>query len=248
MLKKFSLLARAAVLGASVAVIAGCAATHTMIAKRDLDVQTKMSDTIFLEPVGASKKTIFVQFRNTSDKPDFSIESEILSGLQAQGYRIMDEPDDAHYIMQAYILQVGKVSPSAAESALNVGYGNAGGAVTGAAVAHVAGVKSSRGTVGAGVAGGFASLIANAMVKDVTYSAITDMQISERVEGTVTRSSQHQLKQGTSGSTSESYADESNYKRYQTRIVSVANKANLKFEEALPELRKGLINATTGMF
>jgi hypothetical protein len=248
MSNKLTRFTRAALLAVSVSLIAGCAATHTMIAKRNLDVQTKMSDTVFLEPVGASKKTIFVQFRNTSDKPDFSIESEILSGLKARGYTIMDEPEDAHYIMQAYILQVGKVSPTAAESALNVGYGNAGGAVTAAGVAYVAGVESGRGLVGAGIAGGATSLIANAMVKDVTYSAITDMQISERVGGTVTRKSQHQLKQGTSGSTSENYSDESNFKRYQTRIVSVANKANLKFEDALPELRKGLIHATVGMF
>lgn len=248
MLTTLTRYARVVLLGTCVSIIAGCAATHTMVAKRHLDVQTKMSDTIFLEPVAASKKTIFVQFRNTSDKPDFSIESEILSGLQAKGYRIMDDPDDAHYIMQAYILQVGKVAPTAAESALNVGYGNVGGAVTAAGVAHVAGVDSSRGIVGAGIAGGVTSLLADAMVKDVTYSAITDMQISERVGGTVRRTSQHQLKQGTSGSTSESYADESNYKRYQTRIVSVANKANLKFEEALPELRQGLIQATTGLF
>ena len=32
-------------------VLSGCAAVHTSIAKKDLDVQTKMSDTIFLDPV-----------------------------------------------------------------------------------------------------------------------------------------------------------------------------------------------------
>ena len=32
------------------AVLGGCAAVHTSIAKKDLDVQTKMSDTIFLDP------------------------------------------------------------------------------------------------------------------------------------------------------------------------------------------------------
>jgi hypothetical protein len=42
--------ALAAVLALSVA-LGGCAAVHTSIAKKDLDVQTKMSDTIFLDPV-----------------------------------------------------------------------------------------------------------------------------------------------------------------------------------------------------
>ncbi len=50
--------------------LSGCAATHVAISKRDLDVQTKMSDTVFLDPVGADRKTVFVQIRNTSDKPE----------------------------------------------------------------------------------------------------------------------------------------------------------------------------------
>lgn len=37
--------------------VGGCAATHTAIAKRDLDVQNKMTDTIFLDPVGPAQKT-----------------------------------------------------------------------------------------------------------------------------------------------------------------------------------------------
>jgi hypothetical protein len=37
-------------------ILSGCAAVHTSIAKKDLDVQTKMSDTVFLDPVGPDKK------------------------------------------------------------------------------------------------------------------------------------------------------------------------------------------------
>ncbi|WP_422491663.1 complement resistance protein TraT, partial [Endozoicomonas sp. ALE010] len=36
-------------------------------------------------------------------------------------------------------------------------------------------------------------------------------------------------------------------KKYQTRVVSTANKVNLKFEEALPELKKGLSNSISGL-
>jgi len=42
------------------ATVFGCAATHTKIAKKELDVQTKMSDSIFLEPVGPKKRVVFV--------------------------------------------------------------------------------------------------------------------------------------------------------------------------------------------
>jgi hypothetical protein len=44
---------------AAISILSGCAAVHTSIAKKDLDVQTKMSDTVFLDPVGPDKKTVF---------------------------------------------------------------------------------------------------------------------------------------------------------------------------------------------
>jgi hypothetical protein len=65
-----------------IAILSGCAAVHTSIAKKDLDVQTKMSDTVFLDPVGPDKKTVFVQIRNTSVKP-FDIEGAIVSAIVA---------------------------------------------------------------------------------------------------------------------------------------------------------------------
>ena len=36
-----------------------CSTMHTVISKRNLDVQTKMSDTIWLEPAAANQKTVF---------------------------------------------------------------------------------------------------------------------------------------------------------------------------------------------
>jgi hypothetical protein len=60
-----------------IVVLSGCAAVHTSIAKKDLDVQTKMSDTIFLDPVGLDKRIIFVDIRNTSDKSNFNILSAV---------------------------------------------------------------------------------------------------------------------------------------------------------------------------
>ncbi|MEX3853809.1 complement resistance protein TraT [Paraburkholderia sp. BR10923] len=99
-----------------------CAATHVAISKHDLDVQTKMSDTIFLDPVADSKKTVFVQIRNTSDKPHFDIAADVKAAVSGKGYRIVGDPDHAQYILQANILQVGKVAPSAAQEAFG-GYG-----------------------------------------------------------------------------------------------------------------------------
>ena len=61
-------------LAVSVLVLAsGCAATSTGLGKRNLEVQTKMTDTIFLEPVSPHDRTVLVQVRNTSDRAEFDI-------------------------------------------------------------------------------------------------------------------------------------------------------------------------------
>ena len=64
-------------------ILSGCVAMHTFLAKKDLDVQTKMSDTVFLDPVGPDKKVLFVQTRNTSDQP-FGIEAPVVSAIAAK--------------------------------------------------------------------------------------------------------------------------------------------------------------------
>ena len=90
------MLKRIALVTVAAFVLTGCAAAHVAISKRDLDVQTKMSDTVFLDPVGADKHTIFLQIRNTSDKPDLSVNEEIAAALQAKGYTLLQDPDAAH--------------------------------------------------------------------------------------------------------------------------------------------------------
>jgi hypothetical protein len=100
-------------------ILSGCAAVHTSIAKKDLDVQTKMSDTVFLDPVGPDKKVVFVQIRNTSDKP-FDIEGAIVTAIAARGYRITLNPDEAHFRLLGNVLSLAKASPTAADAALAV--------------------------------------------------------------------------------------------------------------------------------
>ena len=61
-----------------------CSTMHTIISKRNLEVQTKMSNTIWLEPVDTDQKTIFVKISNTSDK-DLDIESKVINALKTKG-------------------------------------------------------------------------------------------------------------------------------------------------------------------
>ncbi len=240
-----------------IALLSGCAATVTSISKSDLDVQTKMSDAVFLDPVSPDKRIVFVQIRNTSDKQNFDLETPIKSAITAKGYRITDNPDEAYYKLQAQVLSVSKSSPTAAESVLNDGFGGTavgglGGGATGAVIGGIAGGRQGA-LIGAGVGalvGGIAATIADSSVKDVTYVAITDVQISERSRGGVVgrRNSQLDTRQGTGGSERQTFAEATSEKRHRTRVVSTANKANLQYEEAAPELSAGLTRSLSGLF
>jgi Enterobacterial TraT complement resistance protein len=227
-----------------------CAATTTAIGKRTLDVQTRMTDSIFLDPVTTEKKTVLVEVRNSSDRPDLDIAPAVRAAIAARGYRVVDDPKDAHFLLQTNVLQVGRTSRTAAEGSFGKGFGSAvvGGA-GGAGVGRAASDQTEVIIAGA-VAGVAASAVADAFVQDVTYSIITDVQISERAgEGvTVTERTRQDLAQGSGGRRILSSTEVHDWKRYQTRIMSTANQVNLDFEDAAPELTAGLTQAIAGIF
>lgn len=237
----------AALVGAAT-LLAGCGAMHTAIAKKDLDVQTKMSASIFLDPVEPEQRTVYVDIRNTSDKPEFDLRPDVVAMLTARGYQVIDSPKRANYWLQANVLQVGKSDAREAHRALAAGPGVAGGAVTGYALHRATGGSGSN-AAGAIVVGAVAGTVVDAMVKDVYYSVITDIQVMERLPGgVVSEDSEHKLRQGTSGDTVSTYQRETDQRKYQTRVMSYANQVNLEWEEAAPSLRAGLARAIAGMF
>jgi hypothetical protein len=239
---------------AIVALLGGCAATSTAVSKRNLDVQTKMSDTIFLEPVNADRRTVYVSVRNTSDKPDFDVEPAIRRQLEASGYRVVEEPDAAQYMLQANVLQAGRNSETAAEAA---GAGGFGSAVTGAAVGAGTGYLLGQAggsdvglTIAGALLGAAAGTIADAYIQDVTYTVITDLRVSERAPGgvVVSQAEQQSLGQGSGGTVEQASSTITDWKHYQTRIVATANQANLDWPEAAPFMVDGLTRSVGGIF
>jgi outer membrane lipoprotein SlyB len=230
--------------------LSGCAAITTAIGKRTLDVQTRMTDSIFLEPVTAPQRTVLVEVRNSSDRPQLDIAPAVRAALAERGYRLVDDPQDAQFLLQANVLQVGRTSAAAADGAFAKGFGSAlvGGAA-GAGLGRAASDQTEAIIAGA-VTGVAASVVADSFVQDVTYSIITDLQISERAgEGVmVTERMTQDLAQGSSGRRILSTTEVHDWKRYQTRVMSSANQANLDFEDAAPELVAGLTRAIAGIF
>jgi hypothetical protein len=229
--------------------MSGCAATTTGLGKRNLEVQTKMTDTVFLEPVLPHDRTVLVQVRNTSDRAEFDIADAIKASIAERGYRLVERPEEAHYLLQANVLQVGRVSPTAAEQTFAGGFG---GTLIGGA-AGVAGARIASDDTPALIAGGLIGAatagVVDALVEDVTYTIITDVQISERAgEGVVvTERLEQNLRQG-SGARIISATQIHDWKRYQTRIMSTANRTNLDFEDAAPQLVDGLTRSIAGIF
>lgn len=228
--------------------LTGCAAVHTAISKADLDVQNKMTDTIFLDPVPPSQQTVYVQVKNSSDKQDLDLASEITSGIQAKGYTVVANPDQAHYLLQVNVLQVGKIDPSAAQAYFAAGYGSAIGTAAAGATIGALSTSSWMGAGIGGLAGAAIATVADAAVKDVTYTIITDVQVSERSKVAVREQTNQKLKQGRSGTRDVTADETTNWKRYQTRVMSTANQVNLALEDALPQLKAGTARSIAGIF
>ena len=208
--------------------LSGCGAMSTAIKKRNLEVKTQMSETIWLDP--ASERTVFLQIKNTSDKDMSGLQGKIADAVKAKGYQVVTSPDKAYYWIQANVLKADKMDLRESQGWLNRGYE---GAAVGAALgAGITGYNSS--------SAGLVGMAADAMVEDVNYTMITDVQIAERTKATVTTDNVAALRQGTSGAKIQTSTETGNQHKYQTRVVSNANKVNLKFEEAKPVLEDQL--------
>ncbi len=234
------------VLSSVVATLASCAATQTALEHGKLTTATKMSETIFLDPVSDSQKTAYISVKNTSDQ-NINFSRPMAQALESHGYKVVKNPGSAHYLVQANVLKVGKMSRSASESAIGAGFGSTlAGIGTGVAVGSL--TNSSNAMIAGGLAGGLASVAADALIKDVNYAMITDVQISERTGQKITQKTHSSLKNGSSSNTVQDYSENTNFKRYRTRIVSNADKVNLKFADARPVLENSLANAIAGIF
>lgn len=113
----------------SVLVLSGCGAMGTAIKKRNLDVKTQMSETIWLEP--SNNRTVYLQIKNTSDKDMSGLQTKIASAVTAKGYQVVTNPDTAGYWIQANVLKADKTDLRESQGWLSKGYE---GATTAAAL------------------------------------------------------------------------------------------------------------------
>ena len=68
-----------------------------------LQTNATMSQSIFLDPVAKEKRVVFLNIKNTSGH-NVNLEPKLRNALEAKGYRIIDDPDQANYILSTKIL------------------------------------------------------------------------------------------------------------------------------------------------
>lgn len=237
-----------------IGVLGGCAATQVALSKKNLDVQARTSTAIFVDPVSPAKRTIYLDVKSGVMEFDRRKFKEFVKQQFAENndnhYQIIDDPEQAQFQMIVYVLNLEKTSPTAAEQALHQGY--MGGAVaTGAVVGAVSNDSSPfRGAAVGGLVGGAAEFISGSLVKDITYMLVSDIQIKEKAaQGVIVRKdSKVDAKISDSGSSQQTVSEASNKKEYRTRIVTTANKVNLKLEEAEELMFKKAAYAMAGFF
>lgn len=205
----------------------GCAATQVALEKKDLKVQTKMSKSIFLDLDNQIEKSAFIQVKNTSDK-DIDLTNALKQAVRKQGYTLVDSAKKAAYIYQCNILYVGEVDPAALRTAVHRGFGYGYGATVGGAAAGGAigyglggGTGAAIGAASGGLLASAAELITGSLTKDVTYTIMTDIQLTEKT---------------TKGK-----------KIHKARVASTAEQVNLEWEEAEGQLVEGLAKSLGGL-
>lgn len=246
-----TLLALAAMAGI-VQFLGGCAATQVALSKKDLDVQTRTSTAVFVDPVPREKRTIYLDVKSgvmEFDRRAFKrFIKEQFTQFNDNGYKIIDDPDKAQFQMIVYVLNLEKTDPTAAEAALRQGY--MGGAVLAGAAAGGLTTHSRRGAVAGGLIGGAAEFISGSLVKDVTYMLVCDIQIKEKAaKGVLVRKdTQIDTKVSDAGTSRQTASEVSNRKEYRTRIVTTAEQANLELKDAQELMFKKTAYAMAGFF
>ena len=224
----------------------GCAATQTAFQKSNLSVNTQQSDTFFLTPTAPENRKVFVSSSNGSGKSQLDLTSALKQKFVAKGYQVVENPDQAQYLVQANILRLDVTSPEHNQKALRSGYS---GAIPGALLGGVGTAmmtRNDKAIVAGATLGGLAGTAFDAMLKDVSISLIADIQISEKAQKVqkVEDRTRASFKNGF-GSRRHvaSGSRKSKWLPYRTRMISTANKVNLSLNEAAQPLVEEMATA-----
>ena len=244
---------------AAVLLMSGCATS-------ELQTSARMTQSVFINPVAKEKRTIFVSTKNTSGAP-INLENRMIQALYARGYTIVDNPDNATYVLMTNILFCNKKSEN------NV--------ATGALMGGAAGAIANSGSNGksmalAGLGGAVVGGLVGKATEDTIFQMQVDIVIREKAKGKVNASTgtvggqagihdgqksgtlnsfggpirdadaSGKMYSNTYSSSSQSY--ESDYIEHRTMMFAEATKMNLTLSEATPILEDKIAQQVAGLF
>ncbi len=238
------LLAIFMVFGFLVASLSSCSTVATGIEHAHLEVQAKMSNTIFLNPVRPDQKTIFVEFRNTSQVPMPDLKQMIIARLKQKGYKVIEDPYKAEFWLQGNVLYMGKESKHMTLAGMLAG--GYGGALTGLAIGSGYGKV---GAVGAGsLIGSAVGALAGAAIHVDTYIGVVDIQIKQRINGTIQKQVNSNMQNGIGTKVKTNYKTTTQYQAFRTRIGVEATQTNMNLKKAVPIIEDKLAREISGLF
>lgn len=222
--------------------IAGCASNI-----KDTDLLA--SNTLMLPPAIAN--TVFLQNRNSSDNQAVTL-SDLGSRLTTKGYRVMQDPNTAYYVVLTNIIYCNQTKVELpVEDMVASGYGSGiGSSIMGGlqgltSMASMAGPQGALiGTaasmgldtisgIGSAVGGMFGGPSRPSANENINYACVADLQITEHKPGDSMPATQE-------GAPSPGV--------YQTRLAASVHQKKLDEPEATPLVQQKLSTAVAGHF
>lgn len=245
-MKKITAMPVVILLLAAVLALSGCAA----ISHLSLDVQAKMSDTIFLNPETLeSGKPIYVRVTNTSDFQEIDFGKLIREKITTAGRAVTTNPKEANYLLQANLLYLGEQKKDMTmEGAVE---GGVGGLLGGAAIARSAGITNYGGGLtglAIGAAGAGIGALAGSMIHVDSYLGLVDISIKEAVEGGIRGTEVSDVRQGSANVVHSERSVIASRQEYRTRIGVKAVQTNIDREEATKAISERLAAQIAGYF
>ena len=224
--------------------VVGCSA----ISHRNLEVQAKMSDTIFLNPeVLESGKAIYVRAINTSDFQEIDFNNLLKEKIAKSGRKVTSNPKEAAYLLQANLLYLNEQKKDMTlEGAIA---GGVGGAIAGATIASNSNFGGqSLAVAGVGLAAAGVGALVGSMVHVDTYIGLTDIQIKENAAGGVHGEVTSNHSQGAGSQIQTSQMIDDTRQEFRTRIGVTAVQTNIDRKEATATIAERLASQIASYF
>jgi len=246
MQKKIALGLTIVLLGTS---LSSCAYVPKAIEHSDLQTKIRLTDSIFLDPeIKKRNRTIYIETSNTSDFQELSkeeLKTLIAQKLQAQNYKITDDPLIADYIIRVNLKHMDYLRETGAQEGAREGF--IAGAAAGASRGNDLGGVIAGALIG-GVIGGLGGTLIGKAIKVENFYGVFDIEIREKLNKTILGKITTKADLGTKTQLETENKIETNWQIYRTQINVTMEKTNLDKAEAAKAITEKVATSIAELF